>query len=82
MFVDPRFPDVRELESVAALKHGLGEGGRLGAIETAKKTRHQQGGHLVIGHVPLGVGKRERAPFARLDAPTVALSFDQPVCEH
>ena len=82
VLVDARPADVRELEPVAALKHRLGERGGFGAIEAAKKARHEQRGHLIVGHVTLGVGERERAPFAGLDAPTVALSFDQPVCEH
>ena len=55
---------------------------RMRRTALAKKARHEERGHLIIRNVPLGVGKRERAPFARLDAPTVALSFDQPVCEH
>ena len=62
MLVDARPSEVREFEPVAARQHGLGERRGLGAIEAAEKTRHEQRGHLVVGHVALGVGRgRARA---------------------
>ena len=70
------------LEGVAAAQHGVGERCRLAAIEAAEEARHEERGHLVVGDVPVGIGQRERAPFAGLDVATVALPFDQPVCEH
>ena len=75
-------PEIGEIEPVAAQEHRLGERGRLAAIEAAEKTRHEQRGHLIVGHVALGVRERQRAPFARLDPAAVALSLDQSMCEH
>ena len=75
-------PRCREVEPIAALQHGLGERRGLDAIEAAEEARHEQRGHLVVGHVALGVGQGERAPFTRLDAPAIALTLDQAMCEH
>ncbi len=43
--------EVREVEALAAGEHGLGERGRLDAIETVEETRHEERGHLVVRHV-------------------------------
>ena len=51
MFVDARTAEVREVETLAAGDHRVGERGRLGAIEAVEKTRHEQRRHLVVGHV-------------------------------
>ena len=82
VLVDARPRDVRQIEPIAAQQHRFGERRGFSAIEPAEKARHEQRGHLVVGHMALGVRESERAPLARVDAAAVALSLDQAMCEH
>ena len=82
VLVDARTPEIGEVEHLTAAEHRLGEGMGLRPIQAAKKTGHEKGGHLVVGDVPRGVGVRQGAPLAGVDAPAVPLPFDQAEREH
>jgi hypothetical protein len=82
VLVDARNGEVRQVERVSALQHGVGQRRRLGAIEAAEVARHQKRGHLIVGDVTRGVGARQGVPLAGFDPTAVALSFDEPRREH
>ena len=78
----PGLPEVSEVEHLAAAEHRFGERVRLATVEAPKKAGHEEGRHLIVGHVPRGVSVGQGAELARLDAPAVTLPLDQPEREH
>jgi hypothetical protein len=81
MFVDSPARKVIELESRARGEHRVRERARLGAIEPAYVSGHEERRHLVIRDVASGVRARKRAPFTRLDAPAIAFALDEPMSQ-
>src|SRR5262245_951090 len=82
MFVDTRASEVDEIEALATHQHCVCQGRRFGAIEPLEKAGHEQGRHLVVGHMALGIRQGECTPLTGFDAGAVALTLDQPMCEH
>ena len=82
VLVDPWHLEAREVESLAALEHGLHQRGHLAPIETAEVDRHEESGQLIVGHTPLGVREDELPDLRGLQTPSIAFAFNQAWYDH
>jgi hypothetical protein len=82
VLVDARLSEVAQVERLPAPQHRFRERVRLAAIESAEVARHEERGHLVVGHVARGVRVGQRAELPDVDAAAVPLPLDQPKREH
>ena len=82
VLVDLRAGDVGEVEHVPGVEHGRGERLQLRLAHAPEEDRHAEGGHLVVGHAPLGVAGHELRDRLRRHGASVPLAVDDLVGAH
>ena len=56
VFVHFAAGQIGEIQDLAGMQHGVGQGGDFGSGHPPPKNRHQPSGHLIIGNFPARIG--------------------------